>query len=109
MKMITAIINNNDSDAVCSGLREGGFYFTKMSTTGGFLRSGNTTLLMGTEDDRVAKALDIIRANSRKRTVEAPLPMMPGGMDLEMGLPMSSVAVGGATVFVTAVEQFEKM
>ena len=50
MKMITAIINNNDSDAVCSGLRDGGFYFTKMSTTGGFLRSGNTTLLMGTED-----------------------------------------------------------
>lgn len=109
MKMITAIINSNDSDAVCSGLHEGGFYFTKMSTTGGFLRSGNTTLLMGTEDDRVSQALDIIRANSRKRTVEAPLPMMPGGMDLEMGLPMSSVAVGGATVFVTAVEQFEKM
>ena len=106
MKMITAIINNNDSDAVCSSLREEGFYFTKMSTTGGFLRNGNTTVLMGTEDDRVADALEIIRANSRKRTADAPVPVMG---NVEMGLPMSSVTIGGATVFVTAVEQFEKM
>ena len=109
MKMIIAIVNSADSEAVCAGLRSEGFYFTKMSTTGGFLRSGNTTLLMGTEDERVGQALDIIRSNSRKRTVEAPLPVMPDGMDTQMGLPMSSVAVGGATVFVTGVERFEKM
>ncbi len=109
MKMITAIINNNDSDAVCGSLRAEGFYFTKMSTTGGFLRSGNTTLLLGTEDDRVARALEIIRSNSRKRTVSTPVPVMPTGGELDMGLPMSSVVIGGATVFVTPVEQFEKM
>ena len=68
MKMLTAIINKNDEDIVCDALREEGFTFTKMASTSGFLRSGNTTLLMGTEDDKVDLALQIIRKNCEKRT-----------------------------------------
>ena len=58
MKMITAIVNKRDADSVCDALTSHNFMFTKMATTGGFLRSGNMTLLIGTEDDKVKKAVE---------------------------------------------------
>ena len=48
MKMITAIVNKEDANAVCNALTKGGFSVTKLSTTGGFLMAGNMTLLIGT-------------------------------------------------------------
>ena len=54
MKMITAIINKKDAGKVCSALIDGGFYFTKTATSGGFLTIGNTTLIIGVEDDKVS-------------------------------------------------------
>lgn len=106
MKLITAVISKKDSDSVCQALTEAGFYFTKMLTSGGFLSSGNTTVLIGTEDQKVKDAISIIRDHCSKRTenVANPLPQTnstPGGM--------AQVVVGGATVFVTPVEEFEKM
>ena len=105
MKLITAVISKKDSDTVCQALTEGGFYFTKMSSSGGFLRSGNTTVLIGTEEEKVKSAISIIREHCSRRTesVSAPIAATaaPGSM--------SQVVVGGATVFVTPVEEFEKM
>lgn len=105
MKMITAIINKKDSDEVCFSLTEAGFYFTKMATTGGFLTSGNVTLLMGVENEKVNEALDIIRKHSSRRTVTVPTSAQPS---MPIALPVQ-VTVGGATVFVTNIEHFEKM
>ena len=105
MKMITAIINKKDSDEVCFSLTDAGFYFTKMATTGGFLTSGNVTILMGVEDDKVDEALDIIRKHSSRRTVTVPTSVQPA---MPITLPVQ-VTVGGATVFVTNIEHFEKM
>ncbi len=106
MKMITAVISKKDTDNVCSALTEGGFYFTKMLTSGGFLRSGNTTVLIGTEEEKVQQALDIIRTNCSRR-VEKLASTTPHSNDAVNSL--SEVAVGGATVFVASVEKFEKM
>ncbi|HQB32930.1 MAG TPA: cyclic-di-AMP receptor, partial [Erysipelotrichaceae bacterium] len=53
MKLIIAIVSNDDSSAVSARLTEHGFMVTRLSTTGGFLRAGNTTMLIGTEDERV--------------------------------------------------------
>ena len=53
MKLVLAIVNNDDSAIVSSALTHEGFFVTKLSTTGGFLMVGNTTLLIGTEDDKV--------------------------------------------------------
>ena len=55
MKLILAIVNNDDSAAVAATLTKEGFSITKLSTTGGFLQTGNTTLLIGAEDDQVDK------------------------------------------------------
>ena len=68
MKMITAIINKRDSGEVCAALTEAGYYFTRMSSTGGFLTGGNTTLLIGTPEERVPQAISIIREHCSRRT-----------------------------------------
>ena len=60
MKLILAIVNNDDSATAASALTEEGFFVTKLSTTGGFLRSGNTTLLLGVDDQKFDAAMGVI-------------------------------------------------
>ena len=55
MKLILAIVSNDDASAVTSALTKNNFYMTRLATTGGFLRAGNTTLIVGTEDELVDK------------------------------------------------------
>ena len=56
MKMITAIVNKKDAGDVCDALAQARYTFTKMATTGGFLKAGNVTLLIGTDDEKVDEA-----------------------------------------------------
>lgn len=65
MKLIVAILNDHDTEAVLQVLMEKGFRATRIASTGGFLRRGNTTLLIGTEAERVAEAIDLIREACR--------------------------------------------
>ena len=106
MKMLTAIVQTKDSADVGQALAEAGVSFTKVATSGGFLRSGNTTLLIGVEDERVDETLEIIRQNCRRRLEKAPI--VTGGAHMAVS-HMVEVSVGGAIVFVTDVERFEKM
>jgi uncharacterized protein YaaQ len=66
MKLIIAIIKDEDNDAVSSALTKSEFRVTLIASTGGFLRSGRSTLLIGVDDDKVETALAIIRENCRK-------------------------------------------
>ncbi|MBP3938048.1 MAG: cyclic-di-AMP receptor [Clostridia bacterium] len=107
MKLIIAIINSDDSQNVLSEITKEGFYATKLSTTGGFLRAGNLTLLMGVEDDKVDFLLDILRTNCKKREeITSVTPSFGSGMIPTIPV---KITVGGATVFVLDVEQFYKM
>ena len=105
MKMITAIVNRKDTNEVCQALTEAGFYFTKMATTGGFLTSGNTTLMIGTEDTKVPEVIEIIRSHCSRRVESVASAARTAS---SVSYP-TEVTVGGATIFVTAIEQFEKM
>ena len=67
MKLVLAIINNDDSAVAANALTAGGFSVTKLSTTGGFLQVGNTTLLIGTEDDRVTSVMSEAQAKEWAR------------------------------------------
>ena len=107
MKLIVAIINSDDSQTVLSEITKAGFYATKLSTTGGFLRAGNLTLLMGVEDDKVDTLLEILRTNCRKR--EEITSVSPAFESSVMPAIPVQITVGGATVFVLDVEQFHKM
>jgi len=66
MKLIIAILKDQDADTVSRALTRKGFRVTLTASTGGFLRSGRSTLLIGVEDDQVEDALEIIRSNCKK-------------------------------------------
>ena len=107
MKMILAIVSNDDSSNVSRSLTKAKYSVTRLATTGGFLMAGNTTLLIGVEDDKVDDVLHIIGENSRKRTKMVPsTASFSAGM--YTGMP-GQVTVGGATIFVMDVERFEKV
>ncbi len=107
MKMITAIVNKKDAGEVCESLTEGKITFTKISTTGGFLKAGNTTLLIGVEDEQVEDVIKLIRKHCARRM--EPMPSVVSAGVPTFGYYKTEVLVGGATVFVSPVERFEKM
>ena len=109
MKLIIAIVQDEDAARLVSNLMNEGYSVTKLATTGGFLRAGNTTLLIGVDDERFEDCLHIIEklCKSRRQMTTSP---MPGGGAVGMYTQMPiEVTVGGATVFVTDVEHFEKL
>ena len=109
MKLVIAIVQDEDTDALTQALIAAGYRFTKVSTTGSFLRTGNTSLFIGIEDAQVASVLNILRRTCRRRTQIA-VPYSPA---LEPGLlymPENfEVEVGGAVVFVANVARFERL
>ena len=107
MKLIIAIVNNDDSAVVSSSLTKEGFTVTKLSTTGGFLMVGNTTFLIGAEDNTVAKAKEIIKNCSQKRT-RVTTTTNGFGTGLREDDFEKEVAVGGAIVFTLDVEDVDK-
>ncbi|MBR6552721.1 MAG: cyclic-di-AMP receptor [Clostridia bacterium] len=107
MKLLIAIVNNEDSAVVSSALTKEGFSVTKLSTTGGFLMVGNTTFLIGAEDDKVQKAKETIKEHCKRRTQAAPSTQALGS-GLREGDLGAEVAVGGAIVFSLDVESVDK-
>lgn len=107
MKLIIAIINNDDAPAVAAHLTREYYTVTKLSTTGGFLQAGNTTLLIGSSDDRIKRAKEIIREHSETRTKPV-VTTESLGRGLKEGTIKEEVNVSGATVFVLNVEDMEK-
>ena len=67
MKMITAIVNGKDANKVSDALTNEGYLFTKMATSGGFLKYKNVTLMIGTDDNKVKDVIEVIRKNCARR------------------------------------------
>lgn len=109
MKLVVAIVQTDDAGKLTDALRERNFQFTLISTTGGFLREGNATILIGVDIAQLEEVLAIIKKNCVTRTqfVNPMPPVMEPG-ELYLAQPVE-VQVGGATVFVIDVERFEKI
>ena len=109
MKLIIAIVQDEDASRLISSLMNEGYSATKLATTGGFLRSGNTTLLLGVDDNKFDGAMAVIEkvCKSRKQIATSP-PPMAGSTGVYAPYPIE-VMVGGATIFVLNVEQFTKI
>ena len=107
--MITAIVNKKDSAKVCDALTNNGIEYTRLATTGGFLRAGNTTLMIGIDDERLVSTLEIIRKNCAKRMEKVPTPASSMSMQTPHAPQTAEVMVGGAIVFVNEITYFEKM
>ena len=111
MKLIIAIVQDEDTSRLVNQLMKNGYGVTKLATTGGFLRAGNTTLLIGVDDEKLHSVMEIIEqvCKSRKQITAAPSSMgSMGGMPGAASYPVE-VTVGGATVFVMSVDQFVKL
>ena len=107
MKMLIAILNADDASAVIQNLMKDGYSVTRLSTTGGFLRAGNVTILIGVNDDHVQTVIDIIGKYSKSRKQVIPT-TSEAGINFYPSMPVE-VTVGGATIFVLNVERFEKV
>jgi uncharacterized protein YaaQ len=106
MKLVLAVVQDKDSQRLSSALVDNNFRATKLASTGGFLKAGNTTFIIGTEDEKVDEVLEIIKDNCQHREqLVAPVSPMGGNADSYVPYPVE-VEVGGATVFVVPVEQF---
>ena len=109
MKLILAIVRDDDGNKVMQTLNREGYSVTKMASTGGFLRAGNMTLLIGTEDDDIQSVINILKAKCEKRKqVVVPPSSASSMMDVYSNMSVE-IDVGGATIFVLDVERFEKL
>ncbi|MBU5427997.1 cyclic-di-AMP receptor [Tissierella pigra] len=108
MKLIICIVQDQDAGALIDDLTEQEYRVTKLSSTGGFLKSGNTTLLVGVEDEDVPPVLKIVEDNCKTRELTTSLltVAMPG--DTYIPYPID-VKVGGATVFILDIERHIKI
>jgi len=104
MKLIIAIVQDQDAHSLIEDLTEEEFRVTKLASTGGFLKGGNTTLLIGIEDEKVDDVVEIIERNCKTREITTSLltVSMPG--DTYIPYPLE-VKVGGATLFILDVEK----
>ena len=106
MKLVVAVVQDQDSNRLSNALTKNNFRATKLASTGGFLRSGNTTFIVGTDDSKIPQLLDIIKDNCRSREqMVSPVSPLGGNADSYIPYPIE-VEVGGATVFVLPIEQF---
>jgi uncharacterized protein YaaQ len=106
-KLLLIIAADADADRLLRLLAERGIPATKLSSSGGFLRRGNTTLLSGLEEERVEEVLELVRRECHARSEPVPLQALPFP-DLALPAGPIEVRVGGAVVFVLPVEHFEK-
>lgn len=104
MKLILAIINYDDANEVIKHLTDSGFQSTKLASTGGFLKAGNVTILVGVEDETVDRVVDIIRQFSHSRKQLVPVTSFGGYVSNPI-----EVAVGGATIFILEAAQYVKL
>ncbi len=110
MKLIIAIVQDEDSSRLLTGLMQKGIGVTKLATTGGFLKAGNTTLLIGVDDSRVQEAVGIIESICKSRKQLTTAHTSASGISGANFAPYPvEVTVGGATLFVLSVDQFLKV
>ena len=109
MRLIIAIVQDPDAGVLMDVLAENGYTATKLSSTGGFLRQGNTTILIGVEDTETAPVMALIKATCHSRKQMKVIPSAIGyPMNGHIQTMPVEVTVGGATIFVMDIVEFIK-
>lgn len=106
MKLVIAVVQDNDSTRLINGLAEANYRSTKLASTGGFLKQGNTTLMIGCQEEDVEEVLNIIKSYcSEDRMKDLEALTSRASVDL---YTMGKFEIGGATVFVLPVDSFHQ-
>jgi len=109
MKLVMAIIHDEDAFHIIDQLSAKGFSVTKLASTGGFLRAGNTTLICGVDDERVPELLEIIEKKCKSRKQITSVNAMNVNASESFAPYPIEITMGGATIFVMNVDQFKKV
>ena len=98
-----------DADALADALVSSGFRFTRVPTAGGFLREGNTTFIIGVDEEHIGDLLGIVRRNATTRMqIVSPLQAAQDTGDARLPFPVE-VQVGGATMFMFDLDRVEQI
>jgi uncharacterized protein YaaQ len=108
MKLVLAIIQNEDEDALTEAMEVEGFSVTRIGSSGGFLRANNVTLMTAVEDNQVQRVLELLGKHCERRTKHLH-PWVPSMEARERSLGAIPVEVGGAAVFILNLERIEKV
>jgi uncharacterized protein YaaQ len=114
VKLIVAVIRDEYAAVLTENLLKSGYSATKLASTGGFLRSGNSTFLVGVPAEQEQAVLEIIRVSCpATKSVKGDPALAEGALKAAGALPGSpppaEIKVGGATVFVLGVERMVKV
>ena len=109
MKLVIVIVADSDADGLIRAMVERGYPATKIGSTGGFLRRGNTTLLSGIDADRVEEVIALVRRRCPVRTELLTLSTMPIGGEMPFLTEPMEVRAGGAVIFVLDITRFERI
>jgi uncharacterized protein YaaQ len=108
MKLILAVIQNEDQDALTQAMELEGMNVTRIGSSGGFLRASNVTLMTAVEDQQVARVMALLSKHCKRRTKHLH-PWVPSMEARERFLGAIPVEVGGAAVFILPLEHMEKI
>ncbi|MGI6029229.1 MAG: cyclic-di-AMP receptor [Candidatus Heteroscillospira sp.] len=110
-KLILAVLQEDDYDAVVTALNQEHFFVTRLSSSGGFLRRKNITIMIGVQDEEQEKVVSILKANAskRKQTIRKMPITLAGAHGLEAGAAVPvEIDVGGVTVFTIPLDGIQK-
>lgn len=108
MKLLICIVQDNDAHPLMDDLVEHNFRVTRLSSTGGFLKSGNTTLFLGVEEEDVEEALKIVERHCKRRNTVAPVMSSQLEAGIYQTIPIE-IQVGGAMVFQLDIDQMYRI
>jgi uncharacterized protein YaaQ len=108
MKLIVAIVQDYDCDRLLRAIADAGLRATRIASTGGFLRTGNTTVLMGVADDQTTTTVQLIRSACQTRVQRTPEALVADMAEWNAA-GIAEVTIGGAVIFVTHVSRFERI
>ena len=109
MKLLLAIVQDADVNFLMDALTESGYRVTRLSTTGGFLKKGNTTLLIGVEAEKLDEVLAVIEKNCKRRNTTTTIINPSAESSLLTNTVPVDITVGGATIFILDVDQYIRL
>ncbi len=108
MKLVIAVVQDYDTDRLLRRIVDAGLHATRLASTGGFLRTGNTTLLLGVPDGAVRRVLGLVAETCGRRHGQ-PVPALGPELPELYAVGMAEVPLGGAVTFVANVSRFERL
>ncbi len=108
MKLIVAIVQDYDVDRLLGGVASAGLRATRIASTGGYLRTGNATVILGVPDADVKRALGLLAGTCGTR-VERPDPGLPPDLPELYASGVAGIRLGGGVAFVVPVRRFEQI